>query len=68
MTYRQGILPWEYPMEDVRVYCRACHELVSRVSDDIWVECQKRLPHELEQLLKSLRNDYAIAYRVEREA
>lgn len=55
MGYKGRRLAWEYEMQDVRIYCADCHEVVTRVSDDIWNECQKLLPHQLESILKAIR-------------
>ena len=54
MRYEPNLLPWDYDLEAVRVYCRTCHETVTRCADDIWNECQALLPHELESVLKAI--------------
>ena len=55
MIYRE-LLPWEYDLCEVRIYCRVCHGAVSLVADDIWVTAQRFLPHELEIILKCMKN------------
>ncbi len=55
LIYREWAKPWEYLDDEVRVLCRDCHEAVHVVADDIWVACLVFEPHQLEQMLKELR-------------
>lgn len=55
MGYKRK-MPWEYDVSDIRVYCNVCHETVSRCADEVWNECQKLLPHQIESILKQIKH------------
>ena len=41
LVYKEGRLPWEYSMNDVRVYCMYCHSALHEYADIVWSECLK---------------------------
>lgn len=55
LRYIDGMNPWDYDFNDVRVYCDNCHEVVTRAADDVWNECLGMLPHEIELWLKRIK-------------
>ena len=54
LVYRD-CMPWEYAGDEVRVLCRDCHRVIHMVADLAWVELLHFEPHQLEIILKRIR-------------
>lgn len=57
LVYYEGRLPWEYEVSEVRLLCAVCHAAIHAVADVIWVQCLRFQPHELELILKMIKED-----------
>lgn len=55
LRYVWGKDPWDYESNDLRILCKDCHRAIHAAADLVWVECLSFEPHELELILKRMR-------------